>query len=1617
MEIVVIIATKNRPEYFKRAFDSVMKQSRRADKVIVVSDSAPENILKEKDLIKETEAIFLTDTHTHNYAGSLNTAIYYLIGEKISDIDKLKEIYIAFLDDDDFWAEDYLNEAESAVRDEDFLISGLIYRNEEGEKKLSVPESVTVESFLKGNPHIQGSNTFVKLTTLLRAGLFDENMSSTTDRDIFTRIMLLNARYAVMKKYFVTADAFNSRERITNGKYKKADGLKKFYDKYSGIMTAEVKEAFFARAENLFGVERKDILTFVEKNNLTARKRTNRKYRGKLIIGFIVTDCALGLRLLKQLVALKRANTKIIIYINFTGDRREYLRLLEISGYEYETIDIGRVKEDIAQGIIYGFSTVDVKEGGIIKDICVSRSILHFYLYRYSDKDDTIWVLDEDMELKELVTDGAAIKETDLDIDCVISEYKDKYDAVVGNYTLDAPLPTLSILRVSLLDYYYTKFLNRNSPYRLQDKTDYYYDLTDSGYCHLETPASMNSDFSLDDIFSGKATSRPLTLSVNEEKEVKSRGGNTLIFNKELLKIPNWSIKVGDVLGRRSDYFWALEAVKEGYKIINAPFATLHNRALLPFSVEKEENKLLSDFIGASFTKAIEDVGLRASETEFVGSYQMRFISRLVKYVVSFYRINGLLSAIGAHEYLKYFHEYRLKNFIHKALKYTDEDTVATAHAGLNDALFKYNTLLRSESIAKFLSESLEIQGDLRYLGCGKEGAVFTDGITVWKYFFDIPKNLSFLKEISVEFSRCKYLYPLKFDICDGKTLVISYPYEKSEAFCGNHHKDVIEFLRFAKENGFVFDNFKKENFIVVGDRLKLTDYGNAIIPFDKEKFDRSVTRAYQMLRYPFLDEREFKRLIALDYSGEANELNTGVENFSKAVERRYKEDIHDRLIIEAAREYSPRKVLDYGAGKCKIANELALNPNVNVSVFDIDLQTITERAAPEVGIITCAEAIENENYDLVLSNLVLCCVSNDTADAIVSNIVKALKPGGRAVISICNPFFNNVAHTELKSEGVCKKYDTSEKFVKTLSNGGRQRDEYHRPIEFYRNLFSRNGLVITSVIESDGMNIDTLMPIAEYIVFKCKKEVCPIDTTNLSLLIKTNPMEHKSVYDNVKNIVLTLEKGFRFTKRIAVVDLTSIECRTRKYDEDNTEVLCAELMRASNNGLLDEIVYARNDVDNIEKLYQKYFGIGGTSGHSLNGQGLYATLCGFEATDTPYVFQTDSDIIYKNEDSEEFLKGLSALENGALTASIGVARGASGKVATGTRTEVRNCFLNLAELAKILPLPNSVSNGIPALAWHRALDRVVLQERSVRFASEKVWFIHPQNDIKLQNNFISAVTRSVEKGNVPAEQYGNVDLVGDRGLWTEKIRDEVVLFVRGYNTSCEKLKRLFDSLKKQTYRNFKILYLDDASVNGSAEYAEFLFKYDPFFKEHTVGVFNNYNVGGLENLVFVLQNVIINKCAIVINVDNDDVLVNCRAVEIIVAAFESGAELTVGNCVRYDKPLKYYGVASFDRVWERNGDNVWLHPKCFRRYLFDEVDVEDDLKIDGDFVEVNTDFAIMLPMINATNNCKFIDTILYYFEPSIANRERTGVYGDSHKKAVRDKLLFKAKEKSYGSK
>ncbi len=1614
MEIIAIITTKNRTELFAKALKSVLSQTRQADEIIVVTDSTDENKAIEKRLIKNSGATILNNKNAHNYAGSLNTAIHFILQKNLFLQKNYKNIYVAILDDDDIWLNTYLEEAEKSIRGKDFLVSGLIYRNEDGAKRLSIPQILSVDSFLKGNPHIQGSNTFVKLDILLKAGLFDENMSSTTDRDIFTRIMLLRPTYAVLNEYLVEVNAYNDRERITNGKAKKTEGLRKFYYKYNGYMSDDVKKGFFERAKKLFDVDRTAIETVERKEELSfGDKSTTKNYNGNLTIGFIVTEYKLGLRLLEQLIALRRYNTKIVIFINFTEDRYPYMALLKASGYYYEIIDKNRVLARIEKGDFDQFVTRDKLQGDVIQDIAIARTILQKYLYQFTKDGDIIWILDEDMELKELVSRNGNIENVPLNIDNVIETYKDCYDAVVGNYSLDAPLPTLSTIRTALLDYVYNKTASIGEIDTLSDKTDYYYDLTDYGETHLETPIALRKNCNLDDVFGGKAYSRPLFLQDMRIKEVKSRGGNTLIFNRELLNIPNWSIQIGDKIGRRSDYFWVLQTKIAGYKIVNAPFATLHNRRNSPFNMQKEENKLLLDLIGSSFTKAIEQVGVYAKKEDFYDFYRGYFVERLVRFVASFRRIQGLLSIINDFKYSALFSDGNLQAFIKEASVYLEFNKVACAFESLNYKLHIQSQLLNINEIKAKIEKKFSVSHDaLKLLGSGGEGAVFTDGAYVYKYFYKPLKNLNYLKTIGQTFEECEALYPLKYFQVDGID-IIRYPYEKSKPYHGGHIRQFIDLLRFLKKNGCVFDNFKTCNFVVANGKLKLIDYGKSFLPFDTEKYDKSVDRAYELLRYPFLSDEDFKQLIQRYYQGDSLYLDDGCELFKKVVDKRYKEDLHDGKIINLVKQYHPEKILDYGAGKCKIAN--TLSENYDVSVFDIDLDTVIKRANPSVTVYKLVEDIPSADYDLVISNLVLCCIDNEIAEEVVRNIVRILKLNGRAIISVCNPFFNSVQNTELRATGLQGNYHISEVFEKHSAENSKIRKEYHRPIEFYRNLFSKYGLRVEQIVEGDGADLDTLMPISEHIIFDCKKISESQVFDNLSLLIKTNPMEYRSVYRNISHIVGSLEKGGRFVRKVVVADLTWTSGRVRRYDLDDEETLRTELQRAKSNGLIDDIVYAETDDERIKSLYIKYFGVESTEGHCANGQGLYATLCGFENIKTKYVFQTDSDILYHNEDVNGFIDGLTALKNGAVTVSLSIAKKADSNPIYGCRTEVRTCFLALDRLKHMLPLKNQMIDGVVQSPWHRALDKGLQPKDSVRLSDRNVWFIHPENRKKHEDNFISYAERRVEQNQIPDMQYNQVNLTGDKKDWLQTTTADVVVYIRGYNTPPERLKRMFDSLKVQTYQNFSVVYVDDASQNESADYADCILRYDNYFKSKTViSVFNDTKVGELENFVFVMQNIILNPDCIVINLDNDDYLVNRRAIEIIVNEFHNGAEITCGNCIRYDKPLKTYKIYSFERVWERGGDNIWLHPKCFKRKLFDFINIENDLKIDGLFVDVNTDFAIMLPMIAKSKKNVYIPDILYYFEPSTNNVNRVGKYSETYKQKIKDILLEKAKEREH---
>ena len=114
--------------------------------------------------------------------------------------------------------------------------------------------TLNAKSFVRGNPGVQGSNLFVRLPLLLRAGCFDENLPSMTDRDLALRMLdVLENGIAFVTAHTVIHHADPGRERVTTCTAAKREGARKFLWKHGWRFSDEDTRIFFKRCEQKFG--------------------------------------------------------------------------------------------------------------------------------------------------------------------------------------------------------------------------------------------------------------------------------------------------------------------------------------------------------------------------------------------------------------------------------------------------------------------------------------------------------------------------------------------------------------------------------------------------------------------------------------------------------------------------------------------------------------------------------------------------------------------------------------------------------------------------------------------------------------------------------------------------------------------------------------------------------------------------------------------------------------------------------------------------------------------------------------------------------------------------------------------------------------------------------------------------------------------------------------------------------------------------------------------------------------------------------------------------------------------------------------------------------------------
>lgn len=218
-----------------------------------------------------------------------------------------------------------------------------------------------------------------------------------------------------------------------------------------------------------------------------------------------------------------------------------------------------------------------------------------------------------------------------------------------------------------------------------------------------------------------------------------------------------------------------------------------------------------------------------------------------------------------------------------------------------------------------------------------------------------------------------------------------------------------------------------------------------------------------------------------------------------------------------------------------------------------------------------------------------------------------------------------------------------------------------------------------------------------------------------------------------------------------------------------------------------------------------------------------------------------------------------------------------------------------------------------------------------------------------------------------------------------------IVIVVASYKNA-NWYKQNLNSLFSQKYSNYKILYTDDCSPDGTGELVEKYLKSLPQEKQkHCILIRNTQRIGALANQYNMIHNYA-SADDIVAIVDGDDWLAHDQVLSFLNRVYaDSSVWMTYGQYQVYPSGGFGFNAPIPDDVIVNNKFryhyNAFSHLRTYYAALFNRIKLE-DLKIDGKFLAMTGDLATMIPMIEmAGRNFKFIPNVLYiYNEANVIN-------------------------------
>jgi glycosyltransferase involved in cell wall biosynthesis len=204
-------------------------------------------------------------------------------------------------------------------------------------------------------------------------------------------------------------------------------------------------------------------------------------------------------------------------------------------------------------------------------------------------------------------------------------------------------------------------------------------------------------------------------------------------------------------------------------------------------------------------------------------------------------------------------------------------------------------------------------------------------------------------------------------------------------------------------------------------------------------------------------------------------------------------------------------------------------------------------------------------------------------------------------------------------------------------------------------------------------------------------------------------------------------------------------------------------------------------------------------------------------------------------------------------------------------------------------------------------------------------------------------------------------------------------------------VEKCINSVKSQTFKDYKMFLIDDMSTDSSKDIVKKLIEGDDRFTfiENTNKKFKLKNFDDL-----IMDETLFDDEDIIVELDGDDWLYNENVLEIINKKYESNKNLwlTNGSFVYSNGRIGFSGKANYDSV--RSDVFMFSHLRTWKTHLWRKIDESSFLDTNGEYFKSAADVAYSFPMVEMAgkNHYEFIpDILLVYNEESPYNDHKEG--------------------------